>query len=183
MAFFLQTFITLLHPNSESYIESWTFERMFTPTTCHTSGVWCQVSGFTRQVSGVMCQRGIPCIVFKHLHSQTVKARELKCWEKDHLYPPVTCNVSHVTCHAFWHNFIWWRNRKETKKIILSSHKMSTKIHAVSNFTHSNSHNFLCKFLKKKSLCILAKFKLKKVKQFSFKFSTVKKPGNSWNFF
>ena len=34
------------------------------------------------------------------LHSQTIRARELKFWEKVH-HPPlhVMCQVSHVTCH------------------------------------------------------------------------------------
>ena len=35
----------------------------------------------------------------KHLHSQTVRARELNFFETVHLPPPVMCNVSHVTCH------------------------------------------------------------------------------------
>ena len=35
----------------------------------------------------------------KHLHSQTVRARKLKFWEKVHLPPPVTCHMSHVACH------------------------------------------------------------------------------------
>ena len=34
-----------------------------------------------------------------NLHSQTVKVRELTFWEKVHLPPPVTCQVSHVTRH------------------------------------------------------------------------------------
>ena len=38
-------------------------------------------------------------IYSKHLHSQTVRARELKFSEKVHLPPPVTCHVSHVTYH------------------------------------------------------------------------------------
>ena len=36
-----------------------------------------------------------------HLHSQTIRARELTVWEKVHLPSPVscvTCQVSHVTC-------------------------------------------------------------------------------------
>ena len=37
----------------------------------------------------------------EHLHSQTVRAREIQFWEKDHLPPPpVTCHVSHVGCHV-----------------------------------------------------------------------------------
>ena len=34
-----------------------------------------------------------------HLHSQTVRARELKFCEKDHLPPPVICHLSPVTFH------------------------------------------------------------------------------------
>ena len=34
----------------------------------------------------------------KHLHSQTVRARELKFFREVHLAPPVTCHMSHVTC-------------------------------------------------------------------------------------
>ena len=65
-------------------LESWNFERMFTPppgVTCQVSGVMCHMSGVTCQVSGVMCkifflqsgwasrwrvcyQRGLPRIVF-----------------------------------------------------------------------------------------------------------------------
>ena len=33
-------------------------------------------------------------------HSQSVKARELKLWEKVHLPPPVTCHMSCVKCHV-----------------------------------------------------------------------------------
>ena len=33
-------------------------------------------------------------------NSQTVRARELKFWEKDHLLPPVTCHFSHVRFHV-----------------------------------------------------------------------------------
>ena len=35
----------------------------------------------------------------EHLHSQTVRARELKFWEKVHLPPPELCHVKHATCH------------------------------------------------------------------------------------
>ena len=35
-----------------------------------------------------------------NLHSVTVRARELKFWEKVHFPPPVICHVSHVTCHV-----------------------------------------------------------------------------------
>ena len=35
-----------------------------------------------------------------HLHSQTVRARELKFWEKVHLLPRVICHVSHAMCHV-----------------------------------------------------------------------------------
>ena len=62
----------------------------------------------------------------KHLHSQTVRAREPTFWEKVHFPPPVTCHVSHipyhrphVTCHMSLLLFfgregqsgeaIWWR--------------------------------------------------------------------------
>ena len=38
-------------------------------------------------------------ISLRHLHSQTVSARELKFLEKVDLPPPVTCHMSHVTCH------------------------------------------------------------------------------------
>ena len=37
--------------------------------------------------------------IFTNLHSQTVRARELKFGEKVHLSIPVMCQVSHVTCH------------------------------------------------------------------------------------
>ena len=53
-----------------------------THVRCQVSGVTCQVSHFTS-------------------NSQTVRARELKFWEKVHLshLSPVTCHVSRVTCH------------------------------------------------------------------------------------
>ena len=35
----------------------------------------------------------------KRLHSKTVKARELKFWEKFYLPPHVTCHKSYVMCH------------------------------------------------------------------------------------
>ena len=37
----------------------------------------------------------------RHLHSKTVWARDLKCWENVHLPPHVTCHVSHVMCHMW----------------------------------------------------------------------------------
>ena len=39
-------------------------------------------------------------VSLEHLHSQIVRARELKFWEKDHLHPPVMCHMSCVTCHV-----------------------------------------------------------------------------------
>ena len=36
----------------------------------------------------------------EHLHSQTIKARKLKFWEKVHLPPPVMFHESYVTCHV-----------------------------------------------------------------------------------
>ena len=36
----------------------------------------------------------------EHLHCQTVRARELKFWEKVHLPPSVMCHVSCVMCHV-----------------------------------------------------------------------------------
>ena len=48
--------------------------------------------------------------IYRNLHSQTVRARMLKFWEKVHLPPPVTCHhvtkspvrchVSRVICHV-----------------------------------------------------------------------------------
>ena len=35
----------------------------------------------------------------EHLHSQTVRARELTIWENVHITPPVPCHVSCVMCH------------------------------------------------------------------------------------
>ena len=36
----------------------------------------------------------------EHLHSQTVRARELKFWKKVYLPPSVMCHMSCVTCHV-----------------------------------------------------------------------------------
>ena len=36
----------------------------------------------------------------EHLHSQTVRARKLKFWEKINLLLPVMCHMSCVTCHV-----------------------------------------------------------------------------------
>ena len=35
----------------------------------------------------------------EHIHSQTIRARDLKFWEKVHLPPPVMRHMSCVTCH------------------------------------------------------------------------------------
>ena len=48
--------------------------------TCHMSYVKCQVSHVTSNF-------------------QTVRARQVKFWEKGHLLPPVICHVSCVMCH------------------------------------------------------------------------------------
>ena len=55
--------------------------------TCHMSGVRCHMSGVTCQVSHVTS------------NSQTVRARELKFWEKVCLLPPVTCYMTCIMCH------------------------------------------------------------------------------------
>ena len=55
--------------------------------TCHVPNGTCQVSGVTCQVSHVTSK------------SQTVRARELKIWEKVELLPPATRHMSCVTCH------------------------------------------------------------------------------------
>ena len=39
-------------------------------------------------------------ISLQHLHTQTVKAKELKFGEKIHLPPPVMCHISSITCHG-----------------------------------------------------------------------------------
>ena len=48
----------------------------------------------------------------KHLHSQTVRARELKFWPKVHLPPPVSWHVSHIPYHmshvTFSSSFVIW---------------------------------------------------------------------------
>ena len=41
-----------------------------------------------------------PCGVFHLFAVLVVRARELTFWENVHLPPPVTCQVSHVTCHV-----------------------------------------------------------------------------------
>ena len=56
--------------------------------TCHVPNGTCQVSGVTCQVSHVTSK------------SQTVRARELKIWEKVELLPPATRHMSCVTCHV-----------------------------------------------------------------------------------
>ena len=33
-------------------------------------------------------------------HLSYVRSQELKCWEKVHLFPPVTCQMSCVMCHV-----------------------------------------------------------------------------------
>ena len=38
-------------------------------------------------------------ISLQHLHTQTVKAKELKFGEKIHLPPHVMCHISSITCH------------------------------------------------------------------------------------
>ena len=59
------------------------------------------------QVSGVTCQMS-----YVTSNSQTVRARDLKFWEKVHLLPLVTCHMSlatchmlHVTCHEYFFSF------------------------------------------------------------------------------
>ena len=72
---------------------TWDFYTMFTTPcvphdTCHMSGVTCQVSVVRCHMSGVTS------------NSQTVRAIELKFWEKVQLLTPVTCHMSHVMCHV-----------------------------------------------------------------------------------
>ena len=38
-------------------------------------------------------------IYSEHLHSQTIRAREMKFRDKVHLPPLVICHISHVICH------------------------------------------------------------------------------------
>ena len=64
---------------------AWNFDKMFITScvscdTCHMSCVTCQVSHVTS-------------------YSQTIRARELKCWEKFHLLPRIMCHMLCVTCH------------------------------------------------------------------------------------
>ena len=61
--------------------------------TCHISHVTCHMSGVRCHTSGVPCQ-----VLHVTSNSQTVRARELKFWEKVHL-SPVTCQMSRVRCH------------------------------------------------------------------------------------
>ena len=68
---------------------------MFT-TQCVSRDTF-HMSHVTYQVSGVTCH--VPHVTS---NSWTVRARELKFCEKVHLIPPVTCHMSHGTCHLFF---------------------------------------------------------------------------------
>ena len=71
--------------------------------TCHMSCVTCLMSGVRCHTSGVPCQ-----VLHVTSNSQTVRARELKFWDKVHLLQPVTSYMSYVKCHmshVTWHLF------------------------------------------------------------------------------
>ena len=85
-------------------LKCWTNVHHPLCVTCPVSGVRCLVSGVRCLVSSVRCQvSGVRW----HLQSQTVRARELKFWEKVHLPPAVTCHLSCVTCHYFFYFFFY----------------------------------------------------------------------------
>ena len=90
-------FKTNSHPNHKSKgPEVWT--QCSSPPVCHVTHVICHVSHVSCHVSGVICQ-----VSHVTSNSQTVRARELKFWEKVHLlHPlsPVTCHMSHVKCQT-----------------------------------------------------------------------------------
>ena len=57
--------------------------------TCHVSNVMCHLSTVTCNLSRVTCRH----------YLQSVRAMDLKFWEKVHLPPPVRCHMSRVMCH------------------------------------------------------------------------------------
>ena len=90
---FLLIFKASLFPNSQS-LEPKSLTKFSSPPVCHVTHVMCHVKNVRCQVPGVICQVShVTC------NSQTVRARELKFWEKFHLLPHVTCQVSHVKCN------------------------------------------------------------------------------------
>ena len=93
--------------------------------TCHMTHFIFHVSHVRFQVSGITCQVShITC------NSQTVIARELKCWENFHLLPPVMCpmslltcyvsyvryNMSNVTCHMSCVIYLFFYLKKKTRE-------------------------------------------------------------------
>ena len=82
---------------------------------CQMSGVWCHVSPVACNFKQTLCSRGSSTITFvtrsliqwpfsskpsKHHYTQTVRARELTCWENVHPPPRVTWHMSCVMCHV-----------------------------------------------------------------------------------
>ena len=61
-----------------------------THVPCHITNVTCQMPGVRCLMSGVTS------------NLQTVRARQLKFWEKVHLLSPVSCHLGHMTCNT-WH--------------------------------------------------------------------------------
>ena len=51
----------------------------------------------------------------EHLHSQTVRDRELKFWDKVHLPLPAMCHLSHVICHLFFFFFFFLQSGETSR--------------------------------------------------------------------
>ena len=114
------------HPFWKKKISSW--KLRINPIFCKLN--WHNFSFRSQKLKKLTCTTPPPsiwnCVLSEsafssksseHLHSQTLRARELTFWEKFHLNPPVTCYVSHVMCHmscVTCHFFIyvfwieWW---------------------------------------------------------------------------
>ena len=68
---------------------------------CHKSCVICHVSCVMCHMSQVTCHKSnVTCHISssKHLPGQTVRARELKLWQKFRFPQSVTCDMSSVMC-------------------------------------------------------------------------------------
>ena len=96
----------LCHMSSSKHLHSqivWTGEMQFwqnvhliQPVPYHVSCVTCHVSQVTCHKSCFQCHMSSS----KHFHAQTVRARELKFWQKVHLPQSILCHVSYVMSHV-----------------------------------------------------------------------------------